>query len=204
MAFPTTAVIDAFTRVDAATLGASYSMFYGGPDTHSISSNRALTPLSGTWTGDYYNVSTFGPACEIYFKIVAGAASPHYPCARIVDPGTGTPDGYCVDINSSANTHYIQRIDNGVTTSLGASISQAIANGDSVGLECSGSSISFYYKSGAGAWSNLASRTDATYAAAGYLAWCDLNQNNTYDDFGGGTIAAATVIPVFMHHYMHN
>ncbi len=40
-------------------------------------------------------------------------------------------------------------------------------NGDSFGLKIVGSTFTIYYKAGAGSWTSLGTRNDATWSAAG-------------------------------------
>jgi hypothetical protein len=64
---------------------------------------------------------------------------------------------------------YIQRVDAGVVTQLGAKLYQEFAAGDKLGLQMIGSTISAYYQAAGNSWTLLGSVTDSTYSSAGYI-----------------------------------
>jgi hypothetical protein len=101
-------------------------------------------------------------------------------------------DGFTVkatSVSGGANdTIKIMRLDNGTNTQLGATITQELADGDSLGIECSGTSISAYYKPAAGAWTLGGTRTDAAHGSAGNLGIYAANTSTALDDFGGGDL----------------
>ncbi len=106
-----------------------------------------------------------------------------------------TADGYDVHVVKAAGADLwqIRRRDNVTPTVLGADMNQELSSGDSVGMSLVGSTISAYYRSGAGAWTLVGSRTDSTYTGpwsigiktvqASPLAWKTI-------PFGGGTVVA--------------
>lgn len=201
MAFPVNGVLDAFTRADASTLGANWSSFFAdgaNSGNQAIVSNQLYQQHGGfsNYTGMYWNPSTFGADSESYFTIVTkpNDSSNDKPVimARIRQPGNSTYDSYGVTYFDSNGGVFIQRADNSVGTQLGATISQANNNGDKIGIEIIGSTISAYYNTGSG-WTNIGSRVDATYADAGYIGFYipGNTTNGRFDDFGGGTIASA-------------
>jgi hypothetical protein len=54
-----------------------------------------------------------------------------------------------------------------------------------------GSTITVYYKVGAGAWNSIGTRTDSTYTGSGYIGlWADCGTANSgkFDDLKGGTL----------------
>lgn len=198
MAFPTTGVLDDFTRADAATLGANWTANpTGSAGRHRVASNQAKRETGTANTADYYSVNTYGPDCECYvtMDVLApddwGGTISGGIFVRLVNPGAGTADGYRHSFRGS-DSHTLFRYDNGTATALGADFSVSGADGDSFGLEAVGSTIKAYHKPSAGSWTEVASRTDGTYSAAGFLALAmfDGSDNLRFDDFGGGTIPA--------------
>jgi hypothetical protein len=200
MAFPTTGILDAFNRADQdpAMTGWSGLGLFGGTSQIGVTSNQLAKRLGGTgFTSDYFTVATYGPDCEAYITIPvlpAGATDEVvFLGARIATPGSGTCDGYFVYLERPT-TLQLYRVDNGGQTGLGSAVTlgAAIAAGDSVGIECIGSSIKAYYKQAAGAWTQQQAVTDATYSAAGNIGLEIFGTTTRLDDLGGGNVAAST------------
>ena len=98
-----------------------------------------------------------------------------------------TLDGYALILTEAATDSWgINTITNGVVGLIGSTFTQEVANGDSIGLRIVGSTLTAWYKASGGSWTQLASRTDSTYAAAGYLALSISDTTGRVDDFGGG------------------
>lgn len=199
MAFPTTStILDNFNRADGYltspwALGHSYL----GSNLMLISTNQLRG--SGSYIICYWNSSTYGANVEGYVTVVVNTTISNdgpYLCARLQQPGTGTLDGYCVAIENSGHSWKILRIDNGVTTQLGATVDPSSASGDKAGIEIIGSTITAYRYNGT-SWSSVASRSDSTYSGTGYLGLYGGSDDNAYrlDDFGGGTVIADTGKP---------
>jgi hypothetical protein len=189
MAFPTTAVLDNFNRANGA-LGASWtSGFYGDGTTLGVNSNQ-LANSATAWAGSYYNVASYGPDCEIYFDIPTkdtGGSASFVLWLRAGGTLTGNPTGYYMTCDGGVWS--IRRADGtGSDTQLGSTFFQTITNGDSLGFSAVGSTLTAYYKAGAGSWTTLTTRTDSTYSAAGKLV-IEIQSNIVrLDNFGGGTI----------------
>ena len=191
MAFPANGVLDNFNRADGDA-GANWSKIWSGDYMFTVASNQIKCPWSANWANAGWNVATFGADCEAYVTIatVSGANSISVYARMSALNTAGGPNGYRVSL-TALNTLSIQRLDSGSPTTLGATISQTISNGDSLGIECTGSTIKAYYKASGGSWTEIGSRTDATYGAAGYIGLECYNDVIRFDDFGGGTIAGA-------------
>jgi hypothetical protein len=194
----TTAILDAFTRANSTTtLGANWSLatdFSLGGTNLGINTNAAYKGGGTGYVVMYWNVATFGPSCEAYMTVATEPTSGQPPAvyARLVNPGVSTLDGYNVSYTVGAPDSWaIKRSDNGTDTQLGASVSQAVAAGEKILIECIGSTIKGFLFTG-GAWSEVLSRSDATYSAAGFVGMYGTGSDTTwrYDDFGGGTLAS--------------
>jgi hypothetical protein len=89
-------------------------------------------------------------------------------------------------------------MDNDSLVGLGSAIvpPAPYALGDKLGLECIGSTIAAYVFQ-SGAWSQLGTRTDSTYSAAGKIGvrLSDAGSNSRIDDFGGGTVVGGAPSP---------
>lgn len=192
MAFPTTSVLDTFTQADGP-LSANWT---AGVDASQIAaptvvSNAAKGGTNGGPNEAYWNVATFGADCECYLTLANTANGEDVQVyARVTSPGASS-SGYSVLYRPSTTFIRIRRIDSGAYTSLSADTTISIlGDGDKIGIECVGSTITAYKYTG-GAWSSVVNVTDATYSAAGYIGMALTNSGSGAggDNFGGGTIS---------------
>lgn len=198
MAFPTTTGIDTFSRPNENPIGAPWAgPLYTGEVQLVISSDTLKCNTTGA--NSYYN-RVYGADCEVWALIAAREDGEEMNIfARIINPNNASMCAYRLDFNPQAGATdilLIRRVDNQLSTTLGANILQEVATGDSIGLECIGNQISAYYKAAAGAWTLLATRTDSTYSAGGYLGAEMSHTVMAIDTFGGGTIASAAPPPI--------
>ena len=206
MAFPTTAVLDAFTggisgnwTADPWGLGSSGIVY---------SSNQA-TGQAGTAYGEsYWSAANYGPDCEAYVSIPTMPATDDEVALglRIQNAGTGTATGYYVEFTRLAGTDtvFVYRVTSGgVFTTIG-SVSQEFGAGDRLGAEVTGAGTTvsikmFYYT--AGAWAQIGSTISDTDAAritaAGRVSLSIQGNTARVDDFGGGTVVppASLILP---------
>lgn len=204
-AFPTTGVLDAFDRADSASMGNDWAgSIFGDPSGRIVSNQYGPNSDSGNqYAGNIWRYSTapngpttYGPDCEGYFTISAVGASAEGGYEILIGADvTISPDCYSLFGNhGTGSSNSLNRYDNGSFTQLGASFTQRMASGDAVGVERIGSAITGYRKPSGGAWGSLASRTDSTYTAAGYIA-VEIQRSSTahrFNDFGGGTVVTAS------------
>ena len=197
--FPTTPVLDTFNRTDENPLTTTTwtATVFAGDVTLAISSNVAAG--TGTDNGNYWNVKTF-QNCEVYTTITTKAGNGAGPQLywRTVQHGAGL-DGYVMTQRTAAGTDTLQvlRIDNSSVTQLGATISQEITNGDSIGVRMIGPTIEVWYRSGSGAWTLLTTRSDTTYTAAGNIAAGGNGTVWRIDNFGGGNFRGGGAPMIF-------
>jgi hypothetical protein len=192
MAFPETSILDDFNRSnEGPPLSSDWSPTGHDSNGWKVVSNVAQPDTSSGSHGEYYNVSTHGADCEAYATYGGGFAK-NGLYARLVNIGAGTTDGYVIEFDSAAGNIKIERVDDGARTLLGSSISQTITGGDKLGIKIVGSTITAYMDDGGAGWASYGSRTDSTYSAAGNLGIRNYNASNTFDDFGGGTLAGGT------------
>lgn len=203
MAFPTTGVLDTFTRIDAAALGANWTEgdLLGGDNFEIVSNQVQNTGAQNVEASARWNVETFGADSEAFCILVTipnvdgdrfGIA------ARIVSPGSSTFDGYGASIRKGAAniSMRLQEWLNGNDTDIGAEAVITFVAGDSLGLEIIGTAIKGY-RNNQTSWSEEKSEVDGTYTAAGYIGLTSWEVGSTgqptLDDFGGGTVVAAGV-----------
>ena len=193
--FPTTGVLDTFDRADAATLGANWTDFING---WSIASNLAAAEVNAADNATLWSASTFGPDCEGYVEVPTKPPTDRNIgiWIRCTTTDVATIDGYIAVIGVASDTDVQQfyRFDNYAFTQLGANVTDEFAAGESLGAEMIGSTLALYNKVG-GTWTQLATRTDTTYGAAGYIGLLSTSTTIRVDNFGGGTIAAAAKAP---------
>lgn len=203
MAFPTTGTIDNFNRIEnPLSDGGKWTTYLSDLQTDGAD---CANVTAGSPSGAYRNDQNYGPDSESW--------------AVVSDPGdvTGTPGNISLAVrwDTAANNCYIvdcprfrttadefrlKEVTGGVETQLGASITQDVAAGDSVGVEIIGTTLAAYYKSGAGVWTQLGTRTPSTsYPSAGRVGIFDSHNVGAVPEpklglFGGGTVVAAGTV----------
>lgn len=209
MAFPTTGVLDTFNRADENPLsdGGNWGgNIAGGTERLRVVTNEVTHDAAATsGLGSAYRSNlTYGPGSEAYVTITAKFGAAAALCIlwlRAQSPGTAGVDGYALRVKEETtdDTWEIYTVTDNVFTLLGATVTQEIAVGDSVGFEAVGNVLTAYYKPAAGSWAALFSRTDTgnLYPNAGNigLSIARLNSAVRLDGFGGGTVAP--IYPVF-------
>lgn len=198
-AFPDNGVLETFTAADGTTPPnanwTNAALASGTLRSLVIQDNAASTSNANLDGSAYWDTTSFGAACEAYATIVDIASNVSgYLYCRLANIGVGTTDGYAVKWTDAASTIEIIRVDNNATTTLGSAITQTIAAGDKYGIRTVGDQICAWYKVGAGAWTRLACRTDATYSSGGFIGMTS-NGSTTVgaqDDFGGGTVTSGS------------
>lgn len=200
MAFPTTGILDNFNRANEgpppSSSWTSGGMFFT-PSSLAVVSNACIDGSRGGCWG-----TPLGPATECYYTLNSiGANGEDWEfILRYTTPGISSGSGYWMQgtrADANPGVSYIQyRFDSGGSTQLGASVvdtSGALAVNQKLGTEMIGSTWKVY-RFKAGAWSEISSRTDTTYAVAGSFG-VKLN-GFIMEDFGGGTvIVPPTVYP---------
>lgn len=202
MAFPTTSVLDSFTRADESPIAGNWSndtYARGSGNGVVLTSNQILAAVasSGTDQAAWWSAAPFGPDCEAFVEMAVKPSSSEYLGVelRIDSPGTGGIDGYGIYFIN--DTIEIYRITNALFLQNGAAISQAFSSGDSLGVNMVGDTINVYRKTG-GSWgTSLGTRTDSTFTAAGFIGVYFLTPGAITvraDNFGGGTVAVGPAL----------
>jgi hypothetical protein len=202
MAFPTSGVLDNFNRANENPLsdGGKWSIGpddFGGTNNLRVASNECF--MNATPANGYRNDQDYGPDAEAHMTLVVIPVTAAVLYLRLVNIGAGTTDGYAIyfDYNASPDSWVPCRVDNDALSVLGATVSPGNSSvGDGLGIEMIGTTLAGYDRR-AGVWTQRFTRTDANYAAAGKigLRLSDAGANARVDDFGGGTIATASLSP---------
>lgn len=206
MAFPTTGILEDGSGADEDPLDTHWDgthVFYPGDTGFFAKLSNQITDATGggTDTSSSYDgvsgVQQFSGNIEVWATIVqvSTVTGDQFKIGAANARNDPNMDGYEVNIVKAAGADIVQirRRDNVTPTTLGADMNQEISDGDSIGMEIIGSTISAYYKPAAGSWTLLGSRVDATYtgpwwigvktAQASPRAW-------KWVPFGGGTVSA--------------
>lgn len=198
MSFPTTPVLDNANRAneDPISQGGNWAQSFGDSNPFRVVSNQIL-PNASTFSGSVYS-PTYGPDTEVYITIAtrqSGSSAFIYLAYRLTNPG-GTFTAYELKIpaNTGSSTWTLYKIIAGAATVLNT-WTQAISNGDSVGMEATGNSHQPRHKPSAGSWGAVGSPySDSSITGAGQIGLEGdvYGPGQTFDDFGGGTIVTAS------------
>lgn len=198
MSFPTTSIIDTFNRANENPLatsssGTTWTTSPTGGTQLQVSTNAATAAAAGVGAQDL--TPTYGPDSEAYFdaSTIGASSQPFGVWMNVQTPGAGTESGYEILYRAASSAVRVFRVDTDTLTQLGADISATFSAGDGFGASNVGGTITPYQRT-SGTWNALATRTDSTYGAGKIAAQCA--SDAVIDNFGGGTVAAATATPV--------
>lgn len=190
--FPLTPVLDAFTRANGA-VGTNFNVYSGG---FNITSN-AITPSGGAASSNIaiWSLASFTEDQEAYIKMTTKGSNGDN-IALYLRGNLASLNSYVVVALPASNEINVYRLDAGSATQLGATISQSLSSGDSVGASIVGSTITVYYKASAGSWTALTTRSDSTYSTGSQIGFGSTVGASTadivLDDFGGGSLNPIT------------
>ena len=179
------ALIDDFNR---ATLGSNWHTgTWFGDNLLTIHNNIEVgNPPASSWSGGYYNVTTFGPDISVAVDVTGDDVytGGHSLYARL--NSSDSPNGYRVRVGLILAR--LTRLDDGVETTISTgsetSLSRNLAPGDKIALEIIGNNIvGWVYQDGS--WGSYATAVDNTYPDAGYLGYEVGTDGNYGDNFRG-------------------
>lgn len=199
--FPTAPVLDNFNRGDGA-VGAAWTDIFTGGAGGLVETNRVCSDGNGSgyWEARW-NAGTFLDS-EVY---VTFPTAPSGAVIALWARHNGTVDtgsSYALQVNptTSPDTWQFARLDAGTPSNIGASFSQNVSAGDSLGLRVTGTgttvTLEAWYKPSGGSWTSLGTRTDSAagrITAAGYVGISLGGTAVRGDDFGGGAPVLLTV-----------
>lgn len=186
--FPTVTLRDNFNRADAASLGANWTTIFTGDGVVSpvILSNGAAVADTTSFAGAAWNVDDFGPDVAVSIEI------------KTAPTGTWVIDLYGRLAHDESGLYSIFTNDTGEMgifalgvdfTPLNITLAAPLTVGDKLGLVIRGTALeAWVYQSGA--WSRKIQATDATYSAAGWVAFDVLDDGGTLaiDNFSAATL----------------
>lgn len=180
IAGPTTSVLDDFNRADQGPPPSSNWTTLGGGDLV-VASNELAAGDAGACTY-YWNAASFGPNFEAFITLTdTGSAS-----FNVWLMNTTTYNGYGMAFNLNDDNARIVLVNTAVQSNL-TSVSHVAAIGNTYWIHKYGTTLTLFYKTSGGSWTELTSTTDATYSDSGcYLVVTIFNIGSQLDDFGGG------------------
>ena len=192
MPFPTTLILDTFSRADSSTtLGSNWTISNNsanwGNDPLGISSNAAYNPMFVNGGTAWWTASTFSGTLETYFTIKIIPSSRSLPvCLSLSNGGNTTGNGYTIYFYQPSDAVKLVKQTN-TSSSVIATFTQAVNNGDTVGVSLSPSGLfTIYYKAnGSTTWSLLGTYTDTTYSC-NTIGITIIDSTTRITNFGGG------------------
>lgn len=171
MTFPTTSLLDDFSRSDAADLGANWSTapFFAGDSEVGITSDAANTSGTPNGGGAVWLPDAFTGPCEVWCKFHGPVGAPSlWMYAQHENVGGGaTPTGYNLEAERSGGDFVQLTVYNGSSGSgLGAfDLGTPFTDGDGFGLSSDGAGTFTAWAFQSGTWSSLGTFTDSSYTA---------------------------------------
>lgn len=198
MAFPTTGVLDSFNA------GASQNLTARSGWSSSVINTTNPDPSNATDSGPTFATSTSGLARGTNFwPLGAANAEAWATCAtggggqsgfgvwaRIQSGGTNSPSGYLAEYTSVTNQLDLFKVISGTPTLIASGSFFVVADGDSFGIECIGTTITAYLKLAAGSWGVSCTVTDSSITGAGDIGLSIMDNAQPVDLFSGGAIIA--------------
>jgi hypothetical protein len=173
--------------------GGNWLTYPGWPQPARRVSNRMSNPTAGAdyWSGIYKPTQPEGvfTDVEIIATIAAWSSSDYLSIdirttgAATEPPSLTTRNAYVFD--TVGNDLSVARVQNGVSTQLGATVVTSFGAGDMIGIQAIGSLISFWEKVGVGAWTLILERVDTMWSQ-GRVSLGGQGQTWAWDDFTVG------------------
>lgn len=194
MAFPTAPILDNFntgaSQLLTARAGWSSSLLVStGFSLTTDATPTVAIPSSGSADmNNFWNTSSVDSECFFTLTTWAPAVSVLEICARITAIGA-SPTFYALELAGSGSSDFIiiKRVA-GTRTALTTNVPTVVAAGDGVGISVIGTAIRAFWKSGAGAWTQITSVTDSSISATGFFGVRRRVGTTSFglDNFGGG------------------
>lgn len=191
MAFPNTSVLDAFTRADAATLGASWGIdVEANYPSLAIVTNRAAP--AAAFKSNYW-LSQFAADQEAWATLVALTAA---SWIRLVIRGQNLgPNAtfYMITVDSTGAFFIDKQVAGTVTNLQVVGGAGTVVAGHKVGVQVIGTTVKAFKDTGGG-FVEVGSVVDTAITGAGYIGIQIGNGTGAIlDDFGGGAISGGIV-----------
>jgi hypothetical protein len=192
--YPSTGILDDFNRANAGPpLSASWTALYGGWKV--VSQQAVVDHMDDTYASEYYNVATYANP-EAYITIVNKPTTNSYIFIELYNAAFTQEYYLSVQTLSGTDAITLQYWDGDAGAQLGATVNQEITNGDSVGISVISGTVIAWYKSGAGAWTNVREVADTHVTGPYYITITSVDDGEIFDNFGGGTYVTPGLTPL--------
>jgi hypothetical protein len=194
MAFGDAAVIDDFNRSDRSLAGDNgwSGPLWSADQAAAIISNVVGGATSSLWYGAYRG--SFSGDVEAWATIPTVTTAREFAIwIHITNGNTSSPQGYRV-LWVNSTTGSIQRCDSGSQSTL-TTFNTSLSNGDALGIEKIGNTITAYKKPSGGSWGSVATVASDTTYTSGAIGFEFEHTTWRLDDFGGGAPGAAAGQP---------
>lgn len=197
MAFPTTPILDDFNTGALQNLTARPGWSATIPRTGHTTAATDATPTKAICgaTNKGNSWATQAADCEAYVTftdLTFGSGEFELICRLTA---TGSLTCYFLRILSGSTTEFhLAKWVAGSGTLISSGVSIATAPGDSIGMSAIGTTITSYYKAGAGAWAQQEQVTDSSVTGSGDVAGFVTFGTGTanIDSIGGGAVSGTT------------
>ena len=182
---PSLSLVSSFTGSDESPLSEGGNWAVGGANPLQRIGNAAAGTVATAENLSYWSATDYADVeAYVTFSVHATTSGIAF---RVVNPGSGTWDGYLVNANTS--TTIVQSVTDGLGSTI-LNVAVGWATGDKLGVSCSGSTIKVYrYPNGGGAWALVGSVTNTAYSAAGKVGLRTLSTTVRMDDFYAGAFS---------------
>jgi hypothetical protein len=188
--FPINGILDNFNRADEGPPPSASWSSQILPTTSTADPMKTASNFASGSSGNFCSqawASTPTNNQEAYITTITGAANYFGVWVRASAINTSGITAYEARCRDSGTNIFLYRWDNDSTRVTLTSVAQTWAAGDSLGMSITGSSISVYFKSGAGAWTLVIGPfTDANYTSG--KIGMGVEASALLDNFGGGSI----------------
>lgn len=187
MAGPVNTVVDSFTRANESPIAAPWVPWYPSAAMPVLTSNQMTFPSGGGWAA-YDEIVDRDQEC--FYTITALVSSRTFMLGvRFAGLNSSSLTGYWYEVNTATGVGAIRRMVNTSSSDMGATFTQAVAAGDSLRLWAADDVIGVDYKAAAGAWTELATRTDGSpMLVDGYTVAGGSDTGLALDNFGYGAL----------------
>lgn len=198
MTFPTTGILDDFTRANENPLSDSGSWtcpLWAGDSNMAVISDQCAAENPSNDSDAYWNLG-FNAYCEAYATVIDPTAGIPYIYACITSEGTSDVSGYMLWLQSGS--FFVDRFDDGASTEiLSGSLTQAAGDSYGISVDTDGT-IGVWQQPSDGEWSSVGSTSDDTYTSGKIgFGWSGAGSDPlaVYTSFGGGGSSPSPPLP---------
>ena len=189
--FPSATIVDDFNRANQYPPGSSWLGSFN-VDGMRVVSNQLVNPSDG-WDGVYWNATPVADM-EAYVTVgTLGAAGKIFQIQLRRDHAADTSYIFSFFKGSPDGVEVYRRIA-GSDVLIASNYALTFAAGDKFGASVLGNAIKIWHKSGAGAWTAVASAINSEITAAGVVALFTNGATWVVDDFGGPAVSGGTAL----------